>query len=119
VAEKLAAAEALKREGNALFGEGRYDEAADKYQAALEAGSSQQMPLAEWLYCCCSCPMRCPFLHTAPETPGASKQRAIYLANLAACDVHSKRYTEAVEACTAAVQEDPTFIKVIVFWHCV
>jgi hypothetical protein len=37
-AEMLAKAEALKAEGNELYGKEQYEEAADKYEAALQAG---------------------------------------------------------------------------------
>lgn len=48
----------------------------------------------------------------APPGPTAAKQRAVYLANLAACDLQAKRYSEAVRACSAALEEDPTYLKV-------
>ncbi len=48
----------------------------------------------------------------AAAPPSASKQRAVYLANMAACDVALKQYKEAVQACTAALEEDATFVKV-------
>mmetsp|Transcript_13852 Transcript_13852/g.24266 ORF Transcript_13852/g.24266 Transcript_13852/m.24266 type:complete len:261 (+) Transcript_13852:31-813(+) len=81
-ARRLAEAEAFKAEGNALYGQCKWEEAAGKYSDAVEA---------------------------AP--PSAANKRAVYLANLAACDMARKLFTEAVRACTAAVEEDPLYIK--------
>ena len=36
----------------------------------------------------------------------------MYLANLAACDLARKNYAEAVHAATAALEEDPAYLKV-------
>jgi len=41
-----------------------------------------------------------------------AKQRAVYLANLAACDIGRGDHAEALRACSAAIEEDPTYIKV-------
>jgi len=83
-AEMLAASEALKAEGNALYAQQDYHGAANKYADAVEA---------------------------APPPPYACKQRAIYLANLAACDIARGDNAEALRACSAAIEEDPTYIK--------
>lgn len=78
----LEKAEALKQEGNTLYGQAKYNEAVEKYADAVDA---------------------------AP--PSASKQRAVYLSNIAACDIALKQYKEAVQACSTAIEEDETFVK--------
>ncbi|KAF5839087.1 tetratricopeptide repeat domain-containing protein [Dunaliella salina] len=83
-AEMLAASEALKAEGNTLYAQQDYHGAANKYADAVEA---------------------------APPPPYARKQRAIYLANLAACDIARGDNAEALRACSAAIEEDPSYIK--------
>ncbi|KAJ9529493.1 hypothetical protein QJQ45_013833 [Haematococcus lacustris] len=84
--EKAARAEALKAEGNILYADGQYDAASSKYQEAIQA---------------------------APTSPAYARNRAVYLANLAACDLQAKAYQEAVEACTGALQEDPSYSKAL------
>ncbi|GFR49840.1 hypothetical protein Agub_g11781 [Astrephomene gubernaculifera] len=81
-AERAARAEALKREGNELFGRGEWDAAAAKYNEALDA---------------------------APAA--ALKERAIYFANLAACNIKTQQYAAAVQSCTEALQLDPSYKK--------
>lgn len=59
-----------------------------------------------------ACPSVCPpALPTAPE---AAPQRAIYLANLAACSLKQSQWAEAAEACTAALDLDPGYLKALV-----
>ena len=50
-------------------------------------------------------------LCAAPPPPYACKPRAVYLANLAACDIARGDNSEALRACSAAIEEDPTYIK--------
>lgn len=45
----------------------------------------------------------------APESRTAA--RAVYFANLAACNIKTAQYAAAVQSCTAAVQLDPSYQK--------
>ncbi|PNH05557.1 Tetratricopeptide repeat protein 1 [Tetrabaena socialis] len=81
-AARLARADGLKREGNDLFGRGLWGEAATKYDEALDA---------------------------AP--PGAHKERAVFFANLAACNIKAKEPAAAIQNCTEAVQLDSSYQK--------
>ncbi|GLC46334.1 hypothetical protein PLESTB_001000100 [Pleodorina starrii] len=81
-ADALARAEALKCEGNQLFGRGLWDEAAAKYNEALDA---------------------------APRS--ASREQAIYFANLAACNIKTQQYAVAVQNCTEAIRLDGSYQK--------
>ncbi|GIL81804.1 hypothetical protein Vretimale_1407 [Volvox reticuliferus] len=81
-AEALARAEALKREGNELFGKALWNEAMTKYNEALDA---------------------------APRS--AAKEQAIYFANLAACNIKTQQYAYAVQNCTEAIRLDGSYSK--------
>ncbi|GLI69880.1 hypothetical protein VaNZ11_014597 [Volvox africanus] len=81
-AEALARAEALKREGNELFGKELWNEAMIKYNEALDA---------------------------APRS--ATKEQAIYFANLAACNIKTQQYAYAVQNCTEAIRLDGSYFK--------
>ncbi|EFJ51347.1 hypothetical protein VOLCADRAFT_103594 [Volvox carteri f. nagariensis] len=81
-AEALARAEALKREGNELFGKGLWTEAAAKYNEALDA---------------------------APQS--AATEQAIYFANLAACNIKIQQYDYAVQNCTEAIRLNGSYLK--------
>ncbi|GIL43730.1 hypothetical protein Vafri_1372 [Volvox africanus] len=81
-AEALARAEALKCEGNELFGKGLWNEAMVKYNEALDA---------------------------APRS--AAKEQAIYFANLAACNIKTEQYAYAVQNCTEAIRLDGSYLK--------
>ncbi|KXZ42467.1 hypothetical protein GPECTOR_144g730 [Gonium pectorale] len=81
-AEALSRAEGLKREGNELFGQGKWAEAAAKYNEALDA---------------------------APAS--APKERAIYFSNLAACNIKMDEFAAAVQNCTAALELEPSYAK--------
>mmetsp|Transcript_39571 Transcript_39571/g.88030 ORF Transcript_39571/g.88030 Transcript_39571/m.88030 type:complete len:249 (+) Transcript_39571:79-825(+) len=82
--QKLAKAEALKAEGNQLYGEGKYQEAADKYNEAID---------------------------TAPPE---HKATAVYFANLAACDLKLEGHAaQAVENCSCALELDPKYSKAL------
>ena len=85
-------AEALKAEGNALFGQRLFDEAANKYTEAISMAP-----------------------HNHPST-------AVYYANLAAAEMQKApldesvsgrkaRITEAARACSSAIEIDPSYIK--------
>jgi hypothetical protein len=57
-----------------------------------------------------------PVFFAAPPPPYACKQRAVYLANLAACDIARGDNAEALRACSAAIEEDSTYIKVSIVY---
>ncbi|KAI8475696.1 MAG: hypothetical protein J3K34DRAFT_28345 [Monoraphidium minutum] len=87
-AAAVAAAEALKLEGNALFGQQRWDEAMAKYQEALDA---------------------------APEP---APQRAVYYANLAACALKLHQPQLAAEHCSCALRLDGGYVKALMRRAC-
>lgn len=76
--------ERLKNEGNELFGCGELASASAKYSAALEAAPSS-----------------------------AARQRAVCLGNRAACALRLGDAAGAVEDCTAALEADPAYAKVL------
>ncbi|EFN52759.1 hypothetical protein CHLNCDRAFT_26451, partial [Chlorella variabilis] len=82
--QSLEEAEVLKKEGNELYSRGQCDEALAKYAAALDA---------------------------APE--GATRQRAVYHGNRAACHLQLEQHAEAAQECTAALELDPQYTKVL------
>ncbi|KAG2425953.1 hypothetical protein HXX76_013326 [Chlamydomonas incerta] len=84
VAARLARAEEFKREGNELFGGGQWEAASVKYNQALDE---------------------------APAS--ASKQRAVYFANLAACNIKTQQYAAAVQSCTQAIALDGGYEKAL------
>ncbi|CAI2173431.1 5006_t:CDS:2 [Funneliformis geosporum] len=84
IAELLKTAEQHKSNGNNLFNEQKYEEAIELYEKALE-----------------TCPIE------------KTKERAVYLGNIGACQVKMNKQKEAVEACTKALEEDPTYTKVL------
>ena len=90
--ELLEKAAALKTEGNTLFGQRLFDEAAEKYKEAISLAP--------------------------PDHPST----AVYYANLAACEMQKApldetvssrkaRVTEASRACSSAIEIDPSYIK--------
>lgn len=80
----LARAEALKLQGNELYGSDRADEALLKYKEAVDA---------------------------APE--GAARQRAVYYANMAAACLKLKQPSLAAEHCSCALRADPSYVKAL------
>ncbi|KAL4440022.1 hypothetical protein ABPG75_003023 [Micractinium tetrahymenae] len=82
--ERLAAAEALKKEGNELYAQGDCQAALEKYAAALEA---------------------------APEA--AAAQRSVYHCNRAAALLKLEQWAEAVQECSAALELDPAYTKAL------
>lgn len=77
-------AEALKAAGNTLYGSSKFQEAKEKY---LEA------------------------LGVAP--PDALQQQAVYLANIAACDLKLDQPKLACQHCTRALQLQPDYVKAL------
>ncbi|KAG2435010.1 hypothetical protein HYH02_012008 [Chlamydomonas schloesseri] len=84
VAARLARAEEFKREGNELFGAGQWEAASVKYNQALDE---------------------------APAS--ATKQRAIYFANLAACNIKAGQFAAAVQSCSEALALDGGYEKAL------
>ncbi|CAG8539074.1 7214_t:CDS:2 [Funneliformis mosseae] len=84
IAELLKTAEKHKSIGNNLFIEQKYEEAIEQYEKALD-----------------NCPVE------------KKKERAVYLGNIGACQVKLNKQKEAVETCTKALEEDPTYTKVL------
>ncbi|KAG2499647.1 hypothetical protein HYH03_002586 [Edaphochlamys debaryana] len=83
-AAALERAEALKKEGNELFGRGQWDEAAAKYNAALD------------------------------EAPAScSAQRSVYFSNLGAANIKQGAFAAAVQHCTAALELEPGYQKAL------
>eukprot|EP00887_Chlorella_sp_A99_P006660 scaffold3.g6660.t1 len=79
-----AALSSLKEEGNQLFARKDYDKALETYDRALRL--------------------------VAPDTPDA----ALLHSNKAACHMMFKKFKEAVNECTAALDSQPTFFKALV-----
>ncbi|KAK9474781.1 TPR-like protein [Dipodascopsis tothii] len=84
-AELLAESDRLKQTGNALFGDQRYVDAVEKYEAALA-----------------TCPRY------------LSKPVAVLWSNIAACHIKLENWAEAVEACTKAIAQDPLYVRPVV-----
>ena len=80
----LASAEALKAEGNALYGRDAPEEALAKYAAALAA---------------------------APEA--AAPLRAVIFANMAACCLKLSQPQLAAEHCSCALRAEPAYVKAL------
>ncbi|KTW32484.1 uncharacterized protein T551_00574 [Pneumocystis jirovecii RU7] len=75
-------AEEHKLNGNRMFRQAFFDAAVASYQKALDISS-----------------------------PNAKSQRAIYHANIAACYIQKELWDQAVDACTQALKEDPSYVK--------
>eukprot|EP00983_Pelagomonas_calceolata_P026075 818881-Pelagomonas_calceolata.AAC.3 len=87
----------------------------DGYRSHNQSGSGNALGYPTGLYShreMACFPVSALILLAAPPPPYACKQRAIYLANLAACDIARGDNAEALRACSAAIEEDPTYIKV-------
>jgi tetratricopeptide (TPR) repeat protein len=127
----LEACDGLKRQGNAAYARGDYDEALQLYwqvgccglcgvelrdcsagQTARPAGPASSLLAASaadatWTHA--------PFggvqqaIDTAPED---AQQRAVYYANAAACYLKQQQWQLAAEQCTAALKLDEGYIKV-------
>lgn len=82
--KQLAQAEALKKEGNEMYSQGRCEDALGKYATALEA---------------------------APEA--ATQQRAVLHCNRAACHIKQEQWAEAAQECSAALELDSKYIKAL------
>ncbi|KAG5513876.1 hypothetical protein PMAC_000498 [Pneumocystis sp. 'macacae'] len=80
--ENTTIAEKHKLNGNEMFRQAFFDAAIASYQKALNI---------------CS--------------PNAKNQRAIYHANIAACYIRQELWDQAVDACTQALKEDPSYVK--------
>mmetsp|Transcript_38982 Transcript_38982/g.110408 ORF Transcript_38982/g.110408 Transcript_38982/m.110408 type:complete len:175 (-) Transcript_38982:490-1014(-) len=80
----LHTAELVKQEGNRLFGEQMFVEAAAKYSEAVEAG------------------------------PPGHPQLAVYYANRAACMLKLDQHQDAVEDCSSALGLQPNYVKALV-----
>lgn len=79
-------AELLKKEGNALFAELKDTEALEKYTEAL---------------------------NVCPVIAFAARHRSVFFANRAAVHLREKRYANAVEDCSAALELDATYVKAL------
>lgn len=77
-------ASSFKQRGNELFKSAKYDAAREEYQKALDI---------------------CPFSQT--------KDRAIFHANIGACYFKQSKWKESADACTAALKDDPEYIKAL------
>jgi tetratricopeptide (TPR) repeat protein len=51
--------------------------------------------------------------HQHPLLAECAKSRAVLNANIAACFIHLENYSEAAEACTAALKDDPSYVKAL------
>ncbi|RIA87581.1 hypothetical protein C1645_283833 [Glomus cerebriforme] len=84
IAELLETAEKLKSTGNELFSKQEFEKAIEQYKRALD-----------------TCPVE------------EKKERAVYWGNIGACEVKLNKHKEAVDACTKALEDDPTYTKVL------
>ncbi|KAG2185040.1 hypothetical protein INT43_000953, partial [Umbelopsis isabellina] len=80
----IAEANQHKSEGNSFFATGKYEEAIAKYEDALLA-----------------CPER------------NTQDRAVFFANIAACQMKQGKFAEAKESCTSALKLTPTYSKAL------
>lgn len=80
----LKRAEQVKKEGNDLFKEGKYEESLEKYMSALSA---------------------CP--------PSCTRERAVYHCNSAACHVKLKRFALGKEHCDKALVLKQDYVKAL------
>ncbi|KDP38747.1 hypothetical protein JCGZ_04100 [Jatropha curcas] len=83
----LAQANDAKLEGNKLFGDGRYEEALLKYDAALQV---------------------------ALDIPSFVELRSICHANRAVCFLKLGKYEDTIKECTKALELNPSYIKPLV-----
>uniref|UniRef100_A0A1D1ZC10 Tetratricopeptide repeat protein 1 n=1 Tax=Anthurium amnicola TaxID=1678845 RepID=A0A1D1ZC10_9ARAE len=84
IAELLKEAEQHKSTGNNFFSTQKFEEAIEQYKRALDI-----------------CPVE------------EKKERAVYWGNIGACEVKLNKHKEAVDSCTKALEDDPTYTKVL------
>ena len=75
----------FKQRGNDLFRDGKYDAAREQYQKALDV---------------------CPFSQKG--------DRAIFHANIGACYFKQSKWKESADACSAALKDDPEYVKAFI-----
>lgn len=83
----LAQANDAKVEGNALFKDGKYEDALSRYESALQL---------------------------APEMPSSVELRSICHSNRAICYLKLGKYGETVKECTKALELNPAYVKALV-----